>query len=64
MIMYSVLRSLTAGAGPFLMAVPEGDESLATHVSEKGEALLRGVLTLRLVSHAQPARLWKAAFYI
>jgi len=28
--------------------------------SEKGEALLRGVLTLRFVSHAQPARLWKA----
>ena len=28
--------------------------------SEKGEVLLRGVLTLRFVSHAQPARLWKA----
>jgi len=28
----------------------------------KGEVLLRGVLTLRFVSHAQPARLWKAVF--
>jgi len=31
--------------------------------SEKGEALLRGVLTLLFVSHAQPARLWKAGFF-
>jgi len=30
--------------------------------SEKGEALLRGVLTLRYFSHAQPASLWKAGF--
>ena len=30
--------------------------------SEKGEVLLRRVLTLRFVSHAQPARLWKAGF--
>jgi len=30
--------------------------------SEKGEVLLRGVLTLRLVSHAQPARRWKTVF--
>ena len=29
-------------------------------VSEEGEALLRGVLTLRFVSHAQSARHWKA----
>jgi len=29
--------------------------------SEKGEVLLRGVLTLRYSSHTQPARLWKAA---
>ena len=27
-------------------------------VREKGEVLLRGVLTLRFASHAQPARLW------
>ena len=32
--------------------------------SEKGEVLLRGLLALRFVSHAQPARLWKAVFYI
>jgi len=31
--------------------------------SEKGEALLSGVLTLRFVSHAQPARLWKTCFF-
>jgi len=31
-------------------------------MSEKGEVLLRGVLTLRFVSHAQPARLWKTCF--
>jgi len=30
--------------------------------SGKGEVLLRGVLTLRFASHAQPARLWKAGF--
>ena len=35
---------------------------LRTLRSEKGEALLRGVLTLRFVSHAQPARLWEACF--
>ena len=28
--------------------------------SEKGEALLTGVLTPRCVSHVQPARLWEA----
>ena len=27
--------------------------------SERGEVLLGGVLTLRFVSHAQPARLWR-----
>ena len=32
--------------------------------SEKGEVLLRGVLALRFVSHTQPARLWKAVFFI
>jgi len=36
--------------------------ALCLLLSENGEVLLRGMLTLRFASHAQPARLWKTVF--